>query len=97
MRLLIALFALLAGTSALAQETAARVLFSLGDVVIIRGASSLTPGPGTEVRMGDTIRLGEQSHMQLRFTDESLVSLQPGTTFEVTEYAYAGKEPGNQR
>jgi len=98
MRSLVAFLAALAcSTGAFAQEVAGRVLLSIGDVAIVRGATTLTPGTGTAVLTGDTIRVGQQSNLQMRMTDESLVALQPGTTLQVAEYAFAGKEPGDQR
>ncbi|MGE5638512.1 MAG: FecR domain-containing protein [Clostridia bacterium] len=98
MRSIVALLAALACTStALAQEVAGRVLFSLGDVAIVRGGAIVVPGTGTNVFSGDTIRVGEHSHFQMRLTDESLVALQPKTTLQVTEYAFADREPGEQR
>ncbi len=98
MRLLIGVLVYLACSgAALAQEVAGRVLFSIGDVAIVRGTSSLPAGAGAEVLSGDTIRVGEASNVQLRMSDESLIALQPRTTFQISDYEFAGKEPGNQR
>src|SRR4026207_1599725 len=98
MKVLIAMFVALAVSGgALAQETAGRVLMSVGSVALVRGGAPLAPSVGTAVLAGDTFRLGDQSHVQIRMTDQSLVSLQPNTTFTISEYAFTGREPGNQR
>jgi len=96
--ILIAVFAALAVSgNAYSQETAGRVLLSAGSVQLVRGGATSTPAVGTTVQAGDTFKLGDNSHLQIRMTDQSLVSLQPNTTFAISEYAFTGKEPGSQK
>lgn len=97
MRLLVALLSLLAASASFAQELAGRILVAAGDVAIVRAGQRVTAGPGAEVRTGDTIFVGENSVAQVRLTDESLISFQPRTTFEVTEYAFQGLAADRQR
>lgn len=98
MKILIAVFvALVVAGSALAQEPAGRILLSAGSVALVRAGTTSAPAVGTTVLAGDTLRLGDGSNVQIRMTDQSLVSLQPNTTFTISEYAFTGREPGNQR
>ncbi len=94
--LLVAGAALLPSLAA-AQESAGRVLVAVGDVAVVRGAERIVAQRGTEVRTGDTIQVGAQSNTQLRLTDDSIIALRPGTTFRLSEYAFAGKPPQEQR
>jgi hypothetical protein len=82
---------------AAAQETAGRVLIAVGDVAVVRGSQRIAAQRGTEVQTGDTIQVGAQSNSQIRLTDDSIISLRPETTFRLTEYAFAGKQPQEQR
>lgn len=81
----------------IAQESAGRVLVAVGDVAVVRGTQRIAAQRGTEVRTGDLIQVGAQSNTQIRMTDDSIVSLRPDTTFRLTEYAFAGKQPQEQR
>lgn len=86
--------ALAAPGLSMAQQDAGRVLVVAGDVVIVRGDQRIPAQPGTPVRTGDTVVVGQQSAAQVRFTDDSLMALRAGTSFRVTEYVYAGQEAG---
>lgn len=97
MRLLLAILSFCAAGTALAQELAGRILVAAGDVAIVRAGQRVTAGPGAEVRTGDRIVVGENSVAQVRMTDESLISFQPRTTFEVSEYAFQGLQADKQR
>lgn len=92
------LAALLAASSfAHAQEVAGRILAAVGDVTITRGAQRLPGAAGTPLQSGDTVAVGAGSTAQLRFTDESVFSLRPETTFRIAEYGFQGREAGLQR
>ncbi len=73
------------------------MLVAVGDVTIARGVQKIAAGAGTEVRIGDTVELGPQSSAQIRFTDESIVALRSGTAFRISEYAFQGHAPEEQR
>lgn len=72
-------------------DNAARVEFTSGDVrALAADGSSRVLARGAQVGSGDTIDTGS-GRAQMRFTDGSLVSLQPQTQFRIDEYAFAGK------
>ncbi len=72
-------------------ETAARVEFTSGDVrALAADGSSRVLARGAQVGSGDTVDTGS-GRAQMRFTDGSLVSLQPQTQFRIDQYAFAGK------
>ena len=51
-------------------------------------AEIIIPSAGHEVRSGDTIITGYDGRVQIRFSDGSLVSLQPRTEFRIDRYRY---------
>lgn len=72
-------------------ETAARVEFTSGEVrALTADGSSRVLARGAQVGSGDTVDTGS-GRAQMRFTDGSLVSLQPQTQFRIDQYAFAGK------
>ena len=52
------------------------------------GAGVLIPSAGHTVQTGDTIITGYDGRAQIRFSDGSLVSLQPRTEFRIDRYRY---------
>lgn len=52
---------------------------------------------GSTVNTGDTINTGPGARAQIKFSDGSLVSLQPETQFRVDEYQYNGKTDGSEK
>jgi hypothetical protein len=81
--------------SALA-DNAARVEFTAGNVrALAADGTSRVLAKGAQVGSGDTIDTGT-GRAQMRFTDGSLVSLQPQTQFRIDQYAFAGK-PADDR
>ncbi len=76
--------------SALA-DNAARVEFTAGEVRAVAADGSSRPlARGAQLVSGDTVDTGS-GRAQMRFTDGSLVSLQPQTQFRIDQYAFAGK------
>ncbi len=73
-----------------------RALVVAGRVMLERvapGAISVTAlTAGAEIRSGDLIRTGSDGRTQIRFSDGSIVSLQPGTDFRVDEYRFEQDE-----
>jgi hypothetical protein len=81
--------------SALAVD-AARIEFTAGEVRALGAdGSSRTLARGAHVASGDTVDTGN-GRAQMRFSDGSLVSLQPQTQFRIDQYAYADK-PNDDR
>ena len=92
---LVALVALLAASSALAQV--GRVVLSVGDVALVRGAERVRVSAGANVAIGDAVVTGADGHAQIRFSDEALVALKPGSEFRIEAYSYAGRADGSER
>ncbi|HEY0878930.1 MAG TPA: FecR domain-containing protein, partial [Zeimonas sp.] len=86
--LLLGLFAAIG--SAVAED--GRALVVAGRVMLERatpGAFSITAvSAGTEIRRGDLIRTGDDGRVQIRFSDGSIVALQPATVFRIDEYRF---------
>ena len=80
-----------------AAQEAGRVILSIGEVTIQRGGS-VAPAPvGSSLANGDTIRVGAASNAQVRFVDEAIVALRPGTEFRVDDYNWPGAAGGLER
>jgi hypothetical protein len=94
-RWLLALVACLASASALAQ--AGRVVMAVGDVAIVRGADRARVSAGANVAVGDAIVTGGDGHAQVRFTDDALVALKPGSEFRIEAYNFNGRADGTER
>jgi hypothetical protein len=87
--------ALLASGAALAQ--AGRVVLAVGDVAAVRGADRVRLSAGATVGVGDAIVTGADGHAQIRFSDEALVAIKPGSEFRIEAYAFAGRADGSER
>jgi len=78
---------------------------SAGKVLIVRGALSATDEQGKtralergdSIYSGDTLTTGINTRTQIRFTDRSLVSLRPKTTFTIEEYSFNGEQDGSDK
>ena len=89
--LLIVLAGLLFSGNAFGNE--ARLILVAGDVRLDRagaGLSARLPSPaiGSLVGAGDTIVTGTDGRAQIRFSDGSLVSLQPRSEFRIDDYRF---------
>lgn len=78
-------------------QDAGRVILSIGDVTIQRGAATLPAPVGTGVQKGDAVRVGASSNAQIRFLDEAIVALRPGTELKVDDYNWSGAADGTER
>ncbi|MDX1610622.1 MAG: FecR family protein [Halofilum sp. (in: g-proteobacteria)] len=78
---------LFSGIATAAPEPAGRVLIAAGEVTAVRaGESARSLDRGDAVYVGDEIRTGRRGSVQVRFIDEGLVDLDPGTRFAIDEY-----------
>ncbi|MBK6908867.1 MAG: FecR domain-containing protein [Rhodocyclaceae bacterium] len=76
---------------------AGRVDFVAGAVTSLTAdGRSRTLGKGDELNSGETIQTGS-GRVQLRYTDGSQVSLQPGTQYRIDDYRYEGKTDGDEK
>src|SRR5215472_9514143 len=84
----------LAADAALAE--AGKVVFAVGEVVAVRGASRVPLSAGSAIDVGDTIVTAAQSHAQLRFSDDALVALKPDSEFRIERYNFGGQQDGTE-
>ncbi|MGH8756460.1 MAG: hypothetical protein ACREU0_11715, partial [Burkholderiales bacterium] len=77
------LTALLALCAAAHAEVVGRVLMAAGDASVIRDSRVLRVTVGTPVEDKDTLKTGPASNMQVRFTDESIVSLRDQSLLKI--------------
>jgi len=89
------LVACLLSASAFAQ--AGRVVLSVGDVAVVRGADRVRVSAGANVGVGDAIVTGNDGHAQIRFTDDALVAIKPGSEFRIEAYNFNGRSDGTER
>lgn len=78
-------------------EVVGRVLMAAGDVSVIRDSRVLRVAVGSPVEGKDTLKTGPASNMQVRFTDESIVSLRDQSLLKIDEYQFTGKQDGMEK
>jgi hypothetical protein len=84
-------------TPVCASAEAGRFLMTVGDVTLARGGTQSPATDGAQVEAGDTIVVGPRSNAQVRMTDESIISLRPGTVLRIDEYRYGAQSAGEER
>lgn len=89
--------ALLLAAAGAAAAQAGRVVLAVGEVSAQRGADRLRISAGANVVGGDTIFTAAQSHAQIRFADDALVALKPDTELRIEQFAFSGRNDGNER
>jgi len=78
-------------------EVVGRVLMAAGDAAVIRDNQELRVGVGFPIEDRDTLKTGPFSNMQVRFTDQSIVSLRDHSLLKIDEYKFDGKQDGLER
>ncbi|HWN30604.1 MAG TPA: FecR family protein [Burkholderiales bacterium] len=78
-------------------EVVGRVLMAAGDTSVIRDSLELRVAVGFPVEGKDTLRTGSASNMQIRFTDESIVSMRDQSLLKIDEYQFTGKQDGLEK
>jgi hypothetical protein len=68
---------------------AGRLIAVAGDVTVVRSGKSLPANLGMPIENGDSVRVAGNSTSQIRFSDESVVSLRPNTEFKIDDYQYS--------
>ena len=63
---------------------------------MLKNSARMALGKGDELNSGETIQTGS-GRVQLRYTDGSQVSLQPGTQYRIDDYRYDGKTDGDEK
>ncbi|HEY6508074.1 MAG TPA: FecR family protein [Vicinamibacterales bacterium] len=74
-----------------------RVLLAAGDTVAVRGNQTIKLTFGTAIQDKDVLRTGAASNLQVRFTDESIVSMRESSELRIDDFQFSGKEDGNER
>lgn len=82
---------------AVSAEVVGRVLMAAGETSALRDGQvvKLTFGSGVEDK--DTLQTGPRSNLQVRFADESIMSLREQTQLRVDEFHYSAKEDGSEK
>ncbi len=76
-----------------------------GQVIASSGQVNARAADGTERRLkrqspihkGDTLLVGKNGFLQIRFTDGGLFSLRPDTELRIDDYHFEGKQDGNEK
>ncbi|MBI5436411.1 MAG: FecR domain-containing protein [Nitrosomonadales bacterium] len=84
---------LVVASSAVQAEAVGRVLIAVGDTTALRNGVVVKLARGAEVQSGDTLRVGEASNMQVRFTDEGITALRSNSSLRIDDYGFENK-PG---
>ena len=74
-----------------------RVLVAAGESSIIRNKQELRVTAGFPVEDQDTLKTGPFSNMQIRFNDESVVSLRDHSLLRIDEFKFTGKQDGTEK
>ena len=74
------------------QETIGVVRNSTGTATIARGDQSLPAVAGTKLQAGDTLATGFDGTMGVILRDNSTLSLGPGSTLVIRNFAYSPRE-----
>jgi hypothetical protein len=90
--LMIALAIWLAPHAAFATEWAGQVIFVNGSVKISRGGKLVNAALKTPAMKGDTVVTGKRSTAKILFPDDSLLTVRPDTSVEITEYLFDAKK-----
>ena len=88
---------LAAGASAHAGAVVGRVILAAGDVVAIRDGKEIRLAFSTAIEEGDTLRAGSASNFQVRFADDSILSLRELSEVRVDEFRFTGTADGTER
>jgi hypothetical protein len=74
-----------------------RVLLAAGDTVAVRGSQTIKLTFGTAIQDKDVLRTGPASNLQVRFIDESIVSMRESSELRIDDFRFSGKEDGSER
>jgi hypothetical protein len=87
---------LCAFTAVHAAEVVGRVLLAGGDAFAVRDGKDVRLAFNSPIEFKDVLRTGPASSLQVRFVDDSLISVRENTEFAIEEYQFGGK-PEEQR
>jgi hypothetical protein len=85
---------LLAGGGAWAAQVVGVVAHLSGPLLDRKADGSVKVlGPKSEVESGDTLVAEKNTYAQIRFVDNSEITLKPGTTFRIENFSYDADKP----
>jgi hypothetical protein len=96
MRLGLLLLAAFWGLAQAQGQVVGRVLLAAGDTVAVRDGREIRLAFNTPIEFKDTLRTGAASSLQVRFVDESLLSLRESSEFQIEEYRFAGAQAAGE-
>jgi FecR protein len=79
------------------------VVFATGEAKILpanmgpNGQGMLSAAKGTKVAIGDRLETGSGGHIHVRFVDNAFVSVRPGSSLQVQDYAFDAANPGQSK
>jgi hypothetical protein len=93
----VAAFGLMAGVaSALGAEQVGRVLLAGGEAFAVRDGKEVRLAFNSPIEFKDVLRTGAASSLQIRFVDDSLVSIRENSEFAIEDYQF-GSKPEEQK
>jgi len=90
-RILFAALVCAAAAPVPAAEVVGRVLMAAGDASALRAGKSVPLRYGAAIEDRDVLQTGARSNLQVRFRDESIMSLRAGTRLQIDEFKYSGR------
>jgi len=94
---IIAIVAALSFAGAAHAADVGRVLLAAGDTVALRGNETVKLTFGSAIQDKDALRTGPGSNLQVRFVDESIVSMKESSELRIDDFQFSGKEDGTER
>lgn len=73
------------------------VVFVTGEVTLLRDGVTQPLVSGARVRVGDSLRTGDQGHVHLRMQDQGFFSLRPQGQLRLVDYHYDERKPAANR
>jgi len=93
-RTLVCAVLLLAGGAAWAGQVVGVVAHLSGPLMDRKADGTVKVlAPKSEVESGDTLVSEKNTYAQIRFIDNSEITLRPGTTFKIENFAYDAEKP----
>ena len=92
----LAFLALMLSVPSIWAADAGRVLLAAGNAVVIRANQTIPLTRDSAIQEKDVLRTGPGSSLQVRFSDESLVSMRENSELSVDNYRFEGRENGNE-
>jgi len=93
----LASIALAAAAGLAAAADVGRVVLAAGETTALRQGQAVRLSLGTMVQDADTLRTGAGSNLQVRFEDDSYVSMRENSELRVQEFRFSGQADGTER